>query len=159
MTRKVQGADGGRKPKPATAHRRPVRQRRESGNVTMAAVCVTGAVGLAVLGNHGPEYDVRETSYSSREDCLSDWGTEESCPPDTRPESARHDLTYHGPRYYWDPERGHAVILHGDGSEHVATSARIGPSGSASGRTSVVGSFARGGFGHIGRGFSGGRGA
>ncbi|MBS0393882.1 MAG: hypothetical protein JSR54_04605 [Proteobacteria bacterium] len=119
----------------------------------MAGVCFTGVVGLAVLGNHGPEYDVQQTMYASREDCLQDWGSEESCPP-----RGSSTTAYSGPRYYWDPERSRPVVLQADGSERPANAARIGPRGSAIGRTSVVGSFARGGFGHIGRGFSAGRG-
>jgi hypothetical protein len=66
---------------------------------------------------------------------------------------------YFGPRYYWDPDRGKAVVVERDGSERVSTETRVGPGGSPSGRTTIVGSFARGGFGGIGRGFSGGRGA
>jgi hypothetical protein len=49
-------------------------------------------------------------------------------------------------------------MVDSDGSERVATSTRVGPSGGGSGRTSIVGSFARGGFGGIGRGVSSGRG-
>lgn len=140
----------------------PGRNRRRSpgtgqnarGNATVNVLCATGIVTLVALGNHGRTYDVRQTTYASREDCLQDWGTEESCPASGQYQPG----TYFGPRYYWDPGRNRPVVIGNDGAERVASSARIEPSGSLSGRTSVVGSFARGGFGGIGRGFSSGRG-
>jgi len=128
--------------------------RKAGGNATVNVLFAAGVVSLVALGNHGRTYDVRQTTYSSREDCLEDWGTEESCPASGQLQQG----TYFGPRFYWDPDRNRPVVIGNDGAERVATSARIQPSGSLSGRTSVVGSFARGGFGGIGRGFSSGRG-
>jgi hypothetical protein len=135
-----------------TRLQRGAARRHQSGNATVNVLCAAGVVGLVALGNHGREFDVRQTAYASREDCLSDWGTEDSC------RSSGSSTYYFGPRYYWDPQRNGPVVIGGDGSERVATNTRIGPSGSSSGRTAVVGSFARGGFGGIGRGFSSGRG-
>lgn len=119
----------------------------------MTGLCISSVIGLAILGNHGPEYEVRQTAYASREDCLQDWGSEQDCAP-----QPSNRTNYSGPRYYWDSSQNHPVIVQPDGTERVATTARIGSSGSTAGRTSIVGSFARGGFGRIGRGFSGGRG-
>jgi hypothetical protein len=128
---------------------------RDSGNATAGgALWIAGMVGLVVLGNHGTQFDVQQTRYASREECMADWGTEGSCAQGT---GSGQSSTYFGPRYYWDPDRGRPVVVNSDGSEHVATSTRVGPAGSP-GRTSVVGSFARGGFGGIGRGFSSGHG-
>jgi hypothetical protein len=110
---------------------------------------LAGVVGVCVLGYHGPEYDVRQTTYGSQEDCLKDWGTEESC---SRAQTSQGNA-YYGPRYYWDPGRGAPVVVNPDGSTRVATEARVGALGGGSGHTASVGSFARGGFGGIGRGF------
>jgi hypothetical protein len=135
--------------------RRGYTVRRDSGNATGNVLWFAGFVGLAILGNHGSQFDVQQTMYASREDCLEDWGTEGSCAQST---GSGQSSTYFGPRYYWDPDRGRPVMVDRDGSERVATATRVGPSGSRSGRTSIVGSFARGGFGGIGRGFSSGHG-
>lgn len=132
---------------------RPASARTETGNATVNVLYVAGLVGLVALGNHGTQFDVRQTRYASREDCLQDWGDEDSCRA-----AGQGSGVYFGPRYYWDPDRNRPVIVDSNGSEHVATTARIGSSDSPSGRTAVVGSFARGGFGGIGRGFSSGRG-
>ena len=114
-----------------------------------------GVITLAVLGNHGAEFDLQQTTYASLEDCMDDWGTEDSCKRvDGSGSNSRP--TYIGPRYYWDPERARPVVIDPDGTERVATRARIGSGGSRTGHTSFAGSFARGGFGHFGRGFSGG---
>lgn len=131
--------------------------RKSAGNATVSVLSTAGIVGLVVLGNHGREFDLQQTTYASREDCLDDWGSEEDCRSlvgsgnNSRP-------TYAGPRYYWDPDRGRPVVVGPDGSERVATSARVGPAGSRSGSSSFAGVFARGGFGHIGRGISAGHG-
>lgn len=131
--------------------------RAAAGGVTTTNLLgLAGIVGLVVLGNHGRQFDVLQSAYASRQDCLDDWGSEESCP--AVPQSGSGHSWYFGPRYYWDPDRGKPVVVSADGSEHVATSARIGPGRSSAGRTSIVGSFARGGFGGIGRGFSSGHG-
>jgi hypothetical protein len=114
-----------------------------------------GAVSLVVLGNHGEEFDVLQTQYASRQDCLQDWGDEDSC---KALEGPRSQTTYFGPRYYWDAARGKPVVVAPDGSEHIASQSRVGPTRGSLGATSVVGSFARGGFGGIGRGFSFGHG-
>jgi len=128
---------------------------RDAGNVTAgSALWAAGVVGLVMLGNHGRQFDVQQTRYASREDCLADWGTEGSCAQST---GSGGSSTYFGPRYYWDPDRGRPVVVNSDGSERVATSTRVGPAG-IPGRTAIVGSFARGGFGGFGRGFSSGRG-
>jgi uncharacterized protein YgiB involved in biofilm formation len=129
---------------------------KEAGNTTTNVLWAAGMVGLVVLGNHGRQFDVQQTRYTSREDCLEDWGTEQSCQQTAASEG--QTTTYVGPRYYWDPDRGKPVVIGTDGSEHVATSSRVRPSESISGRTSVVGTFSRGGFGGIGRGFGSGRG-
>jgi hypothetical protein len=129
------------------------RARRQAGSIGGNVLGLTGVAALVVLGNHGAQYDVRQTAYASREDCLKDWGTEASCPANRSGGSA-----FFGPRYYWDPKRSSPVVINPDGSEHVAYEARVGSSGSSTGRTSIVGNFSRGGFGGIGRGFSSGRG-
>lgn len=126
----------------------------EAGNATTNGVLAAGLVGLVVLGNHGAQFDVLQTRYASHQDCLEDWGDEDSC----RAVDPQRSDTYFGPRYYWDPTRGQPVIVGSDGSERVASGARVGPSPSSVGVTSAVGSFARGGFGGIGRGFSSGHG-
>jgi hypothetical protein len=141
--------------RPPRALRAGASGRKDAGNTTVNVLSVAGVVGLAVLGHPGRQFDVQQTTYASREDCLQDWGTEESCPP--TPQGGRTGV-YVGPRYYWDPDRARPVVIGRDGSERGVTGARVGPTGSSSGRTSVTGSFARGGFGGIGRGFSGGRG-
>jgi hypothetical protein len=128
---------------------------RDSGNATGNVLYFAGIVGLVILGNHGSQFDVQQTRYASREDCLADWGTEGSCAQGAGPGQS---APYLGPRYYWDPDRGRPIVVNSDGSERVATSTRVSPSGSLTGRTSIVGSFSRGGFGGIGRGFSGGHG-
>lgn len=128
--------------------------RMEAGNATSNTLWAAGLVGVVVLGNHGAQFDVLQTRYASREDCLQDWGDEESC----RAVDSSRSPTYFGPRYYWDPNRGRPVVVGPDGSERVASNARIGPSPSSRGATSSVGTFARGGFGGIGRGFGSGRG-
>lgn len=118
---------------------------------------LAGVVGLVLLGNHGREFDLQQTAYASREDCLNDWGSEESC-SEVGPSNNGGRVTYIGPRYYWDPDRGRAVVIGADGSERVATNARIGSSGSRTGASRFAGVFARGGFGGIGRGFHAGHG-
>jgi hypothetical protein len=129
----------------------------QSGSGTTGnLVGLAGAVGLALLGYHGREFDVQQTAYASRQDCLDDWGTEQSCQPVST--GSAHGPVYFGPRYYWDPGRGRPVVIGADGSERVATAARVGPSGSRFGSTSFAGTFARGGFGGIGRGFGSGHG-
>jgi hypothetical protein len=113
-----------------------------------------GVVSLVVLGYHGTQFDVLQTTYASRQDCLNDWGDEDSC----RAADPPHSSIYFGPRYYWDPARGQPVTITPDGSERLASTARVGPSPTSIGVTRIVGNFARGGFGGIGRGFSSGRG-
>ena len=130
------------------------RLRRDAGSAGSNMVVAAGLVCLVVLGNHGRQYNVLQTSYASRRDCLEDWGDEDSC----RAANPGGSSTYYGPRYYWDPKRGRPVVIDRDGSERIATSARVGPVPSSRGATANVGSFARGGFGGIGRGFSSGRG-
>lgn len=134
--------------------RRGLSRRNEAGSATTNVLWGAGLVGLVVLGNHGAQFDVLQTEYASRQDCLEDWGDEDSC----RAVDPRRSNIYFGPRYYWDPARGRPVLVGLDGSERVASTARVGPSRSSAGATSVVGSFARGGFGGIGRGFSSGHG-
>lgn len=131
------------------------RRRREAGAINGNALGLAGLVGLAVLGYHGSQYDVRQTTYASRDDCLRDWGSEESCAAVT---NGHGGVAYFGPRYYWDPHRHSPVVIAPDGSEHVAAGARVDAGDSWRGRTAVVGHFSRGGFGGIGRGFSSGRG-
>ena len=127
--------------------------RKSAGNTTASILSAAGIVGLVVLGYRGQEFDLQQTAYGSREDCLSDWGSEESCPPVG---SSGSGQTYYGPRYYWDPGRGKPVIVGRDGSERVAEGTRVGPSGGRTGSTRFAGSFARGGFGGVGRGFGSG---
>jgi len=141
--------------RPQFAHRGPS-VRKSAGNATVSVLSAAGVVGLVVLGNHGSEFDLQQTAYASREDCLNDWGSEESCQEVDQSHSGRP--SYFGPRYYWDPARGRPVVVGADGSEHVAASARIGSTGSRTGHTAFAGSFARGGFGGIGRGISAGHG-
>jgi len=130
--------------------------RRSAGNATTTALSLAGVVGLVVLGNHGAEFDLQQTSYATREDCLNDWGSDESCRPVDLSHSGRP--VYYGPRYYWDPARGRPVVVGADGSERVAMNARIGAGGSRTGHSSFAGTFARGGFGGIGRGIGSGHG-
>lgn len=131
---------------------------RERGNATVNGMCLAGVVGLAMLGNPGPQYDVRQTTYGSREDCLKDWGTEESCAAVTTPNGTGSPSYYTGPRYYWDTGRNRPVVIGANGAVHDALATGVTARGGTSGRTAIVGSFARGGFGGIGRGFSSGRG-
>jgi hypothetical protein len=126
---------------------------RSAGSAAASALSAVGVVGLVALGYHGPEYDLQQTTYASREDCLDDWGSEESCKQAQSPSG--HTL-YFGPRYYWDANRGRPVVVTPDGAEHVATDARVGASGSRVGSSSFAGVFARGGFGGIGRGIGSG---
>lgn len=133
---------------------RNLSRRIEAGSATTNVLWGAGLVALVVLGNHGAQFDVLQTQYASRQDCLDDWGDEDSC----RAVDPQRSNTYFGPRYYWDPARGRPVVVGPDGSERVASAARVGPSPSSVGATSVVGNFTRGGFGGIGRGFSSGRG-
>lgn len=139
---------------PLRPARRDLSRRNEAGSTTTNALWGAGLVGLVVLGNHGAQFDVLQTQYASRQDCLNDWGDEDSC----RAVDPQRSNTYFGPRYYWDPARGRPVVVGPDGSERVASAARVGPSPSSVGATSVVGNYARGGFGGIGRGFSSGHG-
>ena len=127
------------------------------GYATASLLSAAGVVGLVVLGNHGRAFDLQQTSYASREDCLSDWGSEENC-REVAGSGNNWRPTYFGPRYYWDPERGRPVVIDPDGSERIVTNARIGSTGSRTGRSSFAGVFARGGFGGIGRGISAGHG-
>jgi hypothetical protein len=133
---------------------RDLSTRNEAGSATTNVLWGAGLVGLVVLGNHGAQFDVLQTEYASRQDCLNDWGDEDSC----RAGDPQRSNTYFGPRYYWDPARSRPVVIGPDGSERVARAARVGPSRGSPGATSIVGSFARGGFGGIGRGFSSGHG-
>ena len=144
-------------PNSPPAPRRGSSPRRSAGNATASVLSAAGVVGLVVLGYQGREFDLQQTSYASREDCLEDWGSEESC-KEAGPSGNNGRPTYLGPRYYWDPDRGRPVIIGADGSERVATNARIGASGSHTGHSSFAGSFARGGFGGHGRGISAGHG-
>jgi len=132
----------------------PAAMRKQTGNTTATVLCAAGTVGLVALGNHGTQFDVHQATYATEEECQRDWDDESAC----QPSSNQHGSYYVGPRYYWDPQRNHPVIIGGDGSERVATHSTISAGGSLFGRTSIVGSFARGGFGRIGRGFSSGRG-
>jgi hypothetical protein len=139
---------------PRRAARSRISARKEAGNTASNVLVAAGLASVVVLGNHGAQFDVFQTRYASRQDCLQDWGDEDSC----RAADPERSTTYLGPRYYWDPNRDRPVVVGPDGSERVAGTARIGPSPSSIGATSSVGSFARGGFGGIGRGFSSGRG-
>jgi hypothetical protein len=136
--------------------RRGPSARASAGNATASVLSAVGVVGLVALGNHGAEFDLQQTAYASRQDCLEDWGSEESCREVNSSGSGRS--VYFGPRYYWDPNRGRPVVIAADGSERVATGARIGATGSRTGSTAFAGVFARGGFGGIGRGISAGHG-
>jgi hypothetical protein len=147
---------GSRAQRPRTTRPRREMHDQSGSGTTGNLVGLAGAVGLALLGYHGREFDVQQTAYASRQDCLDDWGTEQSCQPVST--GSAHGPVYFGPRYYWDPGRGRPVVIGADGSERVATAARVGPSGSHFGSTSFAGTFARGGFGGIGRGLGSGHG-
>jgi hypothetical protein len=134
--------------------RRGLSRPNELGSAATNVLCAAGFVGLVVLGNHGDQFNVLQTQYASRQDCVADWGDENSC----HAVDPQYSNIYFGPRYYWDPARGRPMIVGADGSERVAGAARAGTSPGSAGVTSIVGNFARGGFGGIGRGFSSGRG-
>jgi hypothetical protein len=112
----------------------------------------------STVGLHGcgTSESLQQQRYLSREDCLKDWNDPASCT--AGPPSGGQGAYYYGPRYYWDPGAGRPVTVSADGTERTAASARISPTGSTSGITSRVGSFARGGFGAIAHAFGGGRG-
>jgi hypothetical protein len=143
-------------PKPTVRHQPHQPARRARGAINGQLLGATGfVVGLAVLGYHGAQYDVRQTVYSSQENCRQDWGSDAACAPVANNQGSTF---YYGPRYYWDPHQQRPMIVAPDGSARVAEDARIGPGVSTLGRSAVVGEFSRGGFGGIGRGFSSGRG-
>jgi uncharacterized protein YgiB involved in biofilm formation len=95
--------------------------------------------------------DLKQQRYASYDECRRDWGT----PTDCRQSAAvaGQPLYYFGPRYYWDPNLARPIAVNPDGTTRAIANAHITSAGSASGVTSRVGSFARGGFGSSAHGF------
>ena len=125
---------------------------------------------LTLLGGCGREpeetADVTQHIYTSREDCLNDWGRDER---DCRPAGSGSHV-YLGPRYYWHHGGGYPVAVDPDGSTRPLRNtfmSRPGATSHATGITSSTisvggargggaGHVSRGGFGGFARGFSGG---
>ena len=98
--------------------------------------------------------EVRQNSYSSKQDCEKDWGEKEKqeCQP-------RKGGGYAGPRYFYNHGSSTPMIVGNDGSTRAAANSFVGRPGYVStsrATTSHTTSIARGGFGGTGRGFSAG---
>jgi hypothetical protein len=93
----------------------------------------------------------RQDTYANADDCRKDWGNGDLC----RSSSGGHAGTYVGPRYYWDRDKGRAMIVE-DGVARPAAGgeASRGAPAHATGSESV--SVARGGFGTSAHGGEGG---
>lgn len=106
------------------------------------------------------QYETRQQSYASREECLQDWNDQESCSQDIYLDDHNriHTSSYwYGPRYYWDRDINRPVQIRSDGTTRTLYNSRIDPiKGSLNGTNMYKGSVSRGGFGSYSRGFSGG---
>jgi hypothetical protein len=122
---------------------------KQSGVVQL--VLLGSAFGLYAYSSHTAPHEVRQQRYASREDCIKDWGDPDDCPAQANGPVGQ--TFFLGPRYYWNPQRNLPMVLNADGSEHVATAARVSPGSSAAGLGRVVGNVSRSGFGSFGRGF------
>jgi len=108
--------------------------------------------------------NLKQDYYATKAACIQDWGTEESCTKNNDGETSsggnsgdnNQSGRYNGPRYYWDREAGHPVIVADSGLHQAAPSAR--PNGAAFSHSLGVrdaGTVTRGGFGQfssLGRG-------
>ena len=125
---------------------------KQSGVVQL--VLLGSVFGLYAYHSRAARQEVRQQHYASREDCISDWGDPDDCPAQSQGTAGQPYFL--GPRYYWNAQRGSPMVLNTDGSEHVATAARISPGSSSAGLGKVVANVSRGGFGSSGHGFGGG---
>ena len=131
------------------------------------ALWMLGAgLGVAMLSEEKTIEPLKQDSYASKEDCVRDWGSEESCKEEPQGSGSHggsgggggsggagngDDRRYHGPRYYWDRSAGHPVVVTESGMHQAMPTAHAGGSpASHSIGTTHVGSVSRGGFGHFG---------
>lgn len=106
---------------------------------------------------HRNDVDVRQTHYASREDCEMDWGDAESCSQNSYGYSENsHSGGYVGPRYYWDRDLHRPVAILPDGQTRVINNSRLNSFNINRGPDRSVGSYSRGGFGSVSRGFTAG---
>lgn len=117
--------------------------------------------------------EVKQHIYTSREDCLNDWGRDER---DCRPAGTGSHV-YLGPRYYWHHGGGYPVAVDHDGSTRRLSGSFLSRPGATSRATGITtstahiggggaraggshggggGHVSRGGFGGTAHGFSGG---
>ncbi|HEX5338554.1 MAG TPA: hypothetical protein VFW53_08965 [Gallionella sp.] len=118
-------------------------------------------LGVAILSEDKTVEQLKQDRYASKEDCLKDWGSEESCQEEPS-QGGSHasggsgggggnaDNRYRGPRYYWDRSAGHPVAVSDSGVHRPMPSAHPGGSSLSHSIGSVdAGSVTRGGFGHF----------
>jgi uncharacterized protein YgiB involved in biofilm formation len=119
----------------------PIRQRKSSARVTLVLL---GAAALAACGQE--DETLRRDLYSSKEDCVQDWGDELKCEkqPPTGYSSGFHSGYWYGPyyrsgQYGSDPQSQPAGTVsrarpgsHSVGTNHVSRGG-FGASGAAHG--------------------------
>jgi uncharacterized protein YgiB involved in biofilm formation len=100
---------------------------------------------------------LKQDYYTSKADCVQDWGDEENCKEDTKPTytsggggGGGGGGRYNGPRYYWDRSEGHPVIVTDSGKHQPIPTAHPGGNALSHSVSSLnAGSVTRGGFGHF----------
>jgi uncharacterized protein YgiB involved in biofilm formation len=110
-------------------------QRRSSSSVTLVLI---GASTLSACGEQSPD-TVRRDMYTSRADCVQDWGSDPAkCEPHSTTSSGRSYTHYYGPTY---PHGGYGSSTASSHNAGATTEAR--PGSRAMGTAHV----SRGGFG------------
>jgi hypothetical protein len=113
-------------------------------------VLLGSSMGLYACGDI--RQDIKQQRYASYDECRRDWGDPADCRQATSAVTGQ-PVYYYGPRYYWDPNLARPMAVNADGTTRVISNAHISSAGSASGVTSRVGTFSRGGFGSSAHGF------
>lgn len=120
-----------------------------------------GTLAASGCDNIGRTHEfVQQAQYTSRDDCIADWGRDErDCQPANSSSAAAGGghgsrTVYLGPRYYWDRSLGWPVVVDADGSTRSASrSGRVAQGASPQNAHMIYSNAAvqRGGFGSHGR--------
>ena len=108
------------------------RTRKRSARITLVLL---GAAALTACGNNDEQRDL----YSSKQDCVKDWGDETKC--ESAPASATNGRTHSGGGYFWGPMYSGSSYRSGSSTSSSLGSVRSGS------RAVGSSSISRGGFG------------
>lgn len=135
---------------------------KRSSNVIL--LMLGTGVGIAALSDEKSTAQLMQDSYASKEECVQDWGADQRCKDEQKNNGAHssgggggggggrstESNRYNGPRYYWDRNTGHPVVVSDSGAHEMVASAHPGGDPLSHSTASFhAGSVTRGGFGHF----------